>query len=319
MLQVRTSMNAPGTVNLTVSLQRCLRGKTGFSSWLRHMISGGSGTKSEPKIPLEKEINQSRVTLRVSVEHDSCLEVAGTTTFARNAVSALAERKGLAERGYYEAQAQLQRDVNNPVDPQAVAVILEGQKVGCLPSYIAKNLPLPSGAGAPVRYQLHILQGAKFLAKAYVWLGDGTPEWIHTKENPPTLTAKERIISSHAQKSTMVREALQEGGERAQRFKRGMVDGVHYLELIEPIKQLKREGSLEEALALCYKAIEGAESGAGRGMPAPAYTVEAAIILRKLSRKDEEMQVLRRWLAHCPKNQRAGSKIAERLNKLEGK
>lgn len=53
----------------------------------------------------------------------------------------------------------------------------------------------------------------------------------------------------------MVREALQGGGERATRFKRGMVDGVHYLELVEPIKQLKREGRLEEALAFATKPL----------------------------------------------------------------
>lgn len=248
-----------------------------------------------------------------------CLEVAGTTTFAKDAVAALADRKGLQERGYYEGLGQLQRDTENPVDPQAVAVQVEGQKVGCLPSYAAKDLPLPAGASETVRYQLHVLRDQKLLAKAYVWLGDSDPQWAHTRENPPALTSRERIDSSHTEKTAMVREALQGGGERAQQFKRGLVDGVHYLELIEPIKQLKREGRLEEALLLCYKAIEGAEGDAGRGMPAPAYTEQAAIVHRKLGQKNEEIAVLKRWLARCPKAQRAGSSIAERLSKLEAK
>ncbi|OOP59537.1 hypothetical protein BMF89_20430 [Arthrobacter sp. SRS-W-1-2016] len=59
-----------------------------------------------------------------------------------------------------------------------------------------------------------------------------------------------------------------------------MVDGVHYLELVEPINQLKREGRLEEALVLCYKAIDGAEGDAGDAIPAPLYTEQAAIIRR---------------------------------------
>ncbi len=75
-----------------------------------------------------------------------CLEVAGTTTFANDAVAALADRKGLGERGYYEGQAQLQRNPEKPVDPHAVAVLVDGEKVGCLPSYAAKDLPLPAGA-----------------------------------------------------------------------------------------------------------------------------------------------------------------------------
>lgn len=289
----------------------------GIGSWLRQAIGGSSVSVAEQKDPLEQEPDQPPFTVRISMHLNACLEVAGTTTFAKDAVAALASRTSLGERGYYEGQAQLQREPENPVDPQAVVVLVDGEKVGCLPSYAAKELPLPAGASEPARYQLHVLRDQKLLAKAYIWLGDGDPEWAHTKENPPALTSRERINSSHAEKSAMVREALQGGGERAQQFKQGMVDGVHYLELIEPIKQLKREGRLEEALVLCYKAIEGAEGDAGRGMPAPAYTEQAAIIHRKLSQKEEEIAVLRRWLARCPKARRADSSIAERLSKLE--
>jgi hypothetical protein len=71
-----------------------------------------------------------------------------------------------------------------------------------------------------------------------------------------------------------VRDALAGGGQRAQQFKRGMVKGVHYLELVEPIKQLKRDDKLREALVLCYQAIEGAEKDSG-SMPAPWYTEQA--------------------------------------------
>ena len=248
-----------------------------------------------------------------------CMEVAGTTTFAKDAVAALADRTGLGERGYYEGHAQLQREPENPVDPQAVAILVDGERVGCLPSYVAKNLPLPAGTSESVRYQLHVLRDKKLLAKAYVWLGGGEPEWSHSRENPPALTPTERINSSHSEKAAMVREALQGGGERAQQFKRGMVDGIHYLELIEPIKQLKREGRLEEALVLCYKAIEAAEGDAGGREPAPWYTEQAAIVHRKLGQKDEEIAVLKRWLTRCPKAYRAGSNIAERLTKLEAK
>ncbi len=264
-------------------------------------------------------MDQSLVILTVSSRLAGCLEVAGTTTFAKDAVAALADRRGLGERGYFEGQAQLQREPENPVDPQAVAVLVDGEKVGCLPSYAAKDLALPAGASELVRYQLHVLRDKKLLAKAYVWLGNGHPEWQFTAQNPPALTSRERINSSHAEKTSMVREALQGGGERAERFKRGMVDGVHYLELVEPIKQLKREGRLEEALVLCYKAIEAAEGDAGGREPAPWYTEQAAIVHRKLGQKNEEIAVLKRWLARCPKAHRAGNSIGERLAKLEAK
>ncbi|PVZ52591.1 hypothetical protein [Arthrobacter sp. H-02-3] len=95
------------------------------------------------------------------------------------------------------------------------------------------------------------------------------------------------------------------------------VKRVHYLELVEPIKQLKREGRLDEPLVLCYKAIEAAKKDAGGREPAPWYTEQAAIVHRKLSQKDEEIAVLKRWLAKCPKARRVGSRVAERLSKLE--
>jgi hypothetical protein len=115
----------------------------------------------------------------------------------------------------------------------------------------------------------------------------------------------------------MVREALEEGGARAQQFKNGMVDGVHYLELVEPIKQLKREGRLNEALVLCYKAVEAAERDRRGREPAPWYTEQAAIVHRKLGQRDEEIAVLKRWMDVCPKARRPGSSIGERLAKLE--
>jgi len=107
------------------------------------------------------------------------------------------------------------------------------------------------------------------------------------------------------------------GGQRANEFEAGMVNGVHYLQLVEPIKQLKREDRLDEALTLCLAAIEGAEAGRDGREPAPWYTEQAAIIYRKLGRRDDEVAVLRRWLAVCPPERREGSSIKARLRKIE--
>lgn len=114
----------------------------------------------------------------------------------------------------------------------------------------------------------------------------------------------------------MVQDALAGGGPRAISFEAGMVNGIHYLELVEPIKQLKRDGRLVEALALCTAAIEGAENGREGREPAPWYTEQAAIIHRKLGHRDEEAAVLRRWLKVCPPERREGSQIKARLDKM---
>lgn len=123
-----------------------------------------------------------------------------------------------------------------------------------------------------VLYQLHVLRGEKWAAKAFVWLGQGKPQWTYSADNSPPLTSRERTLAAARQDSDMVREALEGGGDRAAQFQRGMYQGVHYLQLVEPIKQLKRENRLEEVLALCYQAIRGAEQGREGREPAPWYT-----------------------------------------------
>lgn len=115
----------------------------------------------------------------------------------------------------------------------------------------------------------------------------------------------------------MVEDALAGGGNRADEFKAGIVDGIHYLQAVEPIKQLKREGRLEEALRLCYLAIDGAENAPGEREPAPWYTEQAAIIHRKRGEREKELAVLQRWLAACPANRRQGSTVAVRLAGLQ--
>ncbi|MEE9098358.1 hypothetical protein [Pseudarthrobacter phenanthrenivorans] len=291
----------------------------GLTSWLREAFGRKGLEAAGSPDPRTYGHSQPSITRTLTISYSACVEVAGTTTFAKDAVAALADRRGLGGRGYFVGQAQLQREPENPVDPQAVAVLVDGERVGCLPSYASEDVHLPVGVSHPVPYQLHILHEDKLRAKAFVWLGDGDPEWAYTAQNPPALAPTERVNDSHAAKSAMVREALAEGGARAEQFRRGMVDGVHYLELIEPIKQLKRGGRLEEALVLYYKAIAGAEGDAQGGVPAPWYTEQAAIVHRKLGQRDEEIAVLERWLQQYPEERRAGSRIGERLAKLEAR
>lgn len=282
----------------------------GLGGWVKRAFKG---TESKPKGP------SGELRFNLSMDFNRCVELAGTTTFAKEAVMLLADRKGLGGRGTHECQGQIQREPDNTVDSNAIAVLVEGEKVGNLPSGIAGMLPLRPGTSLPVHYQLHVLREDGFRAKAYVWLDAGVPRWNYCVDSPPPLTAPERTVAAAKGHSEMVKEALAGGCARAQQFKAGMVDGVHYLQLIEPIKQLKREGRLEEALKLSYQAIEGAENDRTGGLPAPWYTEQAAIIHRKLGQRDEEIAVLKRWLNRAPKSQQTGSKIAERLVKLETK
>lgn len=284
----------------------------GVKDWLKRSLGG------KPRVvAVERPDVSSRAPVTVSLQlgGNPCVEVAGTTTFAKTAVIALADRYRLPERGYLETAAWLQREPENPVDADAVAIIVDGAKVGNLPSYIARALPLPLGNSVQVFYELHVLRGEKWAAKAFVWLEQGKPQWTYSAENPPPLTSRQRTLAQARQQSDMVREALEGGGDRAAQFQRGMYQGVHYLQLVEPIKQLKRENRLEEALALCYQAIRGAEQDREGREPAPWYTEQAAIVHRKLGQHQDEIAVLERWLNLAPSALRQGSRIAERHQK----
>ncbi|WP_022878503.1 HIRAN domain-containing protein [Microbacterium sp. B19] len=248
------------------------------------------------------------------------VKLSGTTTIGKEAIAALAQRSDPDDSGYIEAVGSLQREPNNPVDPHAVAVFAQAERIGYLPGHVAKALELSPQGSRPVRLQIFTQLLEKGLrAEAWCWLGEGAPVWQWSEQNRPPLSVSAKRSAEHRERHRLVREALAEGGKRAEQFKAGSVDGLHYLQAVEPIKQLKREGRLDEALALCYVAIEGAERAARREKtsPPPFYTEQAAIVHRKLGQRDEEIAVLRRYVAACPPQHRETS-LKARLEKLLG-
>lgn len=263
---------------------------------------------------------QVKVRLEISMsgaELPDLVKLSGTTTFAKDAIANLAARHGAAQGGYLESDAVLQREPENQADPNAVAVHAEGDRIGYLPGYVAGLVDLSSHGARAVKVQIFTEVLPKGLrAEAWAWLGAGAPKWEWSPERRPPMSSRSKAMAAHQDITMMVDDAMAQGGARAEEFAAGMVNGVHYLQLIEPIKQLKREERLDEALTLCYAAIDGAESAREGREPAPWYTEQAAIIHRKLGQNDQEVAVLERWLNACPADRRENSGIAQRLEKL---
>jgi hypothetical protein len=271
--------------------------------------------------PAPEDHDGLHITMTKSAGQPGLVKLSGTTTVAKDAMAALAERHGIGELGWLEIGGTLVPEPENPVDPDAVAVHIEGERVGYLPGYAAQDVTLPEGSARPVEVQIFTQLLPKGLrAEAWAWLGEGAPEWEWSEQNRPPMTSAAKSRVEHEQRREMVQNAADGSQVRAAQFEAGTVSGVHYLELIEPIKQLKRDGKLEEALTLCYAAIEGAEGSARAEdtSPAPWYTEQAAIIFRKLGDRDGEVAVLQRWLDACPPKYRAQSRLGERLAKLTG-
>lgn len=269
--------------------------------------------------------------LSVTLRLPDCVQLSGTTTTCKDAMLGFARRHGIDRRGgCRETVGRLRREPDNPKSDKAIAVVVEGERVGYLPGAYLEGFRLIEGVAKEVPVQIFTALLPKGLrCEAWVWLGDGTPEWLWSETNRPPMSPQEKAAANHRDNVELVREGLAEGGERAEEFRHGMVNGVHYLETVEPIRQLKREGRLDEALALCMQSVQAAENeavaeraeGLGRE-PAPWYTEQAAIVLRKLGRLDEEEALLRRYLDHVPPESMGNTGprgIRERLDKLVAK
>lgn len=268
-----------------------------------------------PQTPNRPARPRPTLTFTGGISADGPVALTGTTTFGRDAINSLLARRAATPPVMLDLDAVLQREPTNQVDPNAVIVVVEGERIGYLPSYLAKSLDLPVGAGVPVPVRLFAAtQDGRTRAKAWAWLQTGLPAWPFDADNPPAITRDQERAAEHTGRRATVAEALAGGGTRAEQFQAGMVNGVHYLELVEPIKQLKRDGRLDEALELCMAAVTAAEGGRFE-VPAPWYTEQAAIVLRKLGRIDDEIAVLERYLQHVPAKDRASHPFTQRAQK----
>lgn len=129
----------------------------------------------------------------------------------------------------------------------------------------------------------------------------------------------------------------------ADEYDAGFVRGKHFLKWGEALQALKRDGRLEEALALVMEIIDATEREqaveaqnaavrakcfgqspgdyAPRETP-PGWTEQAAIILRKMGRLEDELAVIDRWIDHAgDQNRWVGTtqpKLLERRGKVVG-
>jgi hypothetical protein len=246
--------------------------------------------------------------------------LAGTTTFGKSEAQALFISRGMGAGGMIEAHAVLVSEPSNPADPAAVAVLVEGARIGYLPGAIARASGIGGGASVEGQVQLWAaLDKGELRVIGWVAATQGRVAWQYGPGKRQPVTVEQKTAARVTATTRMVDDALTGWDTaRALHFENGMVGGYHFLETAEPIKKLKREGRLEEALALCYGAIEGAEQSREGGEPAPWYTMQAAVIHRKRGERDAEIAVLQRWLDLCPKKFRKGSAAQERLDKLLG-
>ena len=103
---------------------------------------------------LDRFLGRSREQSADDVGVEGLVKLSGTTTTCRAAIAALAERHGVAGGGYLELPGSLQREPGNQFDANAVAVMVEGERVGYLPGYVASAAEVSTGSSRVVRVQI---------------------------------------------------------------------------------------------------------------------------------------------------------------------
>ena len=101
--------------------------------------------------------------------------------------------------------------------------------------------------------------------------------------------------------------------------KPGSIDGVHYTDYVEKVKQLKREKKHNEAVKLLLQLVGATENeskfaGKGWGV-APWYYEQLAIIYRKEKCYQKEIDILTRYHKQTKALGVKPGKLAERLKK----
>ena len=132
------------------------------------------------------------------------------------------------------------------------------------------------------------------------------------------LLGKEKRDSSHASENMQSTsdESSAEGNKNV-----GYVRGQHISKHVDTIKQLERNGNEEGAIALlleCVEATERKSKAEGKGV-APWYYERLAIIYRKQSRIEKELQILERYDAQPKARGAKPKKLAKRLEKVRKK
>ena len=97
----------------------------------------------------------------------------------------------------------------------------------------------------------------------------------------------------------------------------GYVDGAHFTEYVETIRDLKRARRIDEAIALLLKCVDAteAEDRVERMGVAPGYYEQLAILYRKEKRFADEVSILERYAQQRKAVGALPAKLADRLAK----
>lgn len=123
------------------------------------------------------------------------------------------------------------------------------------------------------------------------------------KEDNPDA---DELIEAYEQRDRKIKEA-------------GTINGRHYTQFVDTVKQLKSDKKHEEAITLLLQLVTAVEQEAivAEWGVAPWYYEQLAVIYRKEKRYAEEVAILERYQSKSKAPGAKPSKLAERLIKAK--
>lgn len=272
----------------------------------------GSGLIASGRLDLDPGAQMTVLTL------DTAAEVSYEKEH-KDAIATAFHTSGAALGTALETTAVLRETVQPGKRFRPVAVYVSGHLIGFVGALYADTvreaLRQPHLAGKTVEVRCRIY------ARENPWSARAT---LGPYESAVThLEDTQSAAEGRVQEATLAELRLQRqnaGGSEAREQAERMVRGRDFVEWVETIKQLRREGNNEEAFVLLSECIDAGERDAkAHGYQPPYwYTEQAAIILRKRGDLAAEVAALERFLAACPHGQ-PQLDMAERLIKARAK
>jgi hypothetical protein len=211
-----------------------------------------------------------------------------------------------------ETVAVLYEHMRKPGKFGGIAVYVNGRRVGYLGPYQVLSVrPLfadrvDSGGTLSVRGVMYATDEPKWSARIILGPYEQVAKRLGKSDPvPESLSAPTDPAEERGERIVLDAQRLIAEWRSAPEQRNRVVRGKDFVEWVEPIAQLRREGREDEALELLMECIEAAERDSrGRGWVPPSwYTEQAAIILRKRGDRAGEVSLLEGFIAACPPGQ----------------
>jgi hypothetical protein len=238
----------------------------------------------------------------------------------QGAIRAIFDASETAMGRVVETQAVLRELTQPHTSFNPVAAYVSGRLIGYVGALYADAVrellrqPHLAGADVAVRCRIYATDTPKWTARATL----GPYETVVTAVDDSKSAAEGRSMQNVM--AGLREERLAGSDEEAAEQRERLVRGRDFVEWVEPIKQLRRDGHTDEVMALLMECVDAAERNAERNgwLPPTWYTEQAAIILRKQGDLAGEVVLLERFMAACPVG-RPQVDIAERLVKARAR